>query len=113
MILTPLAILGLIAGAIAIGGLVYLIASITVKWLKSWKTRKQNKIVAAEAKDLMKAIAKDPNIAHINLDSLDDDDVVIAEYDPDSDEITQTGYADSAGELENVLESNNGIVILD
>lgn len=108
-----LAILGLIAGAIAIAGLVYLVARITIKWLKQWKTRKQNKVVALEAEALMKEIAKNPDIPHVSLDDLDDDDVILAEYDPDDDEIVNTGYADEAGDIDRVLNSNDGIVILD
>lgn len=108
-----LAILGLLVGAIAIAGLAYLVGKITIKWLKQWKTRKQNKVVAVEAQALMKEIAKSPNVAHVNLDDLDDDDVILAEFDPDDDEIISTGYADDAGDISRILDSNDGILILD
>lgn len=111
-----LGVLGLLVGAIAIAGLAYLVGRITIKWLKQWKTRKQNKVVAVEAQSLIKEIAKSPDIAHVSLDDLedlDDDDVILAEYDPDDDEIISTGYADEAGDIDRVLNSNNGIVILD
>lgn len=108
-----LGILGLIAGAIAVAGIVYAVAKITIKWLKTWKTKKQNKIVAVEAEEMLKAIAKDPSIAHANLDELGDDDVILAEYDADDDSIEKVEIGDEAGEIDGFLNRNNGIMVFD
>ena len=74
-------IIGLIGSALAIGAVVYLAVKLTVSFLKKYKQKKNSKIMAAQVKDLIK------NASTMQLDDLDDDDVVIAEYDEDEDEL--------------------------
>ena len=77
--------------------------------LKSYKKKKTSKVLAAQVKDL---VEKAPSMS---LDDLEDDDVVLAEYDVEADELVQdiSIAQDVDGKVSNVLESNGGVVIFD
>lgn len=108
-----LAILGMIATAIAVGGLIYLAVKLTVSFIKNYRKRKQSKIVAADMKQLVKAAAKDPNVGHVSFDDLEDG-TVIAEYDEYNDEIVQTHMAEDVDDkVDNLIRRNNGVMIIE
>lgn len=104
-----LAILGVIGAALLVGAVVYLTVKLTVSVLKSYKKKKTSKVLAAQVKDL---VEKAPSMS---LDDLEDDDVVLAEYDVEADELVQdiSIAQDVDGKVSNVLESNGGVVIFD
>ena len=109
-----LPILGIIAAALITGGIVYLAIKLTISFIKNYRKRSQSKIVAADMKQLMKAAAKDPSIGRVSFDDLEDDDVIIAEYDEYNDEIIQTNCAkDVDSRVNSLISRNNGVVIIE
>ena len=104
-----LAILGLVVGAFAMGAVIYLAYTLTVSVLKSYKKKKTSKIMAAQVKDLIKSAPS------MSLDDLDDDDIVLAEYDPIGDELVQdiTVAKDVDSKVSNIVDGNGGIVVFD
>ncbi len=101
--------LGIIAAAITAGAIVYLAVKLTVSFLKKYKRKKTSKMMAAQVKDLIR------NAPSMSLDDLDDDDVILAEYDEDNDELVQdiTISQDNDERVTNILERNGGIVVFD
>ena len=101
--------LALIAGALAVGAVVYLTVKLTVSFLKKYKKRKTSRVMAAQMKDLVK------NAPTMSLDELEDDDVIIAEYDEDEDELVQdiSISKDTDDRVTNILKNNGGIVVFD
>lgn len=101
--------LALIAGALAVGAVVYLTVKLTVSFLKEYKKRKTSRVMAAQVKDLVK------NAPTMSLDELEDDDVIIAEYDEDEDELVQdiSISKDTDDRVTNILKNNGGIVVFD
>lgn len=104
-----LVIFGLVAGALAVGAIVYLTVKLTVSFLKKYRRKKNSKIMAAEVKDLIK---KAPTM---KLSDLDDDDVILVEYDEDNDELVQdVSIANDVDDrISDILNSNSGIVVFD
>ena len=104
-----LAIIGLVVSAFALGAVIYLAVKLTVSVLKSYKKKKTSKIMAAQVKDLIK------NAPSMSLDDLDDDDVVLAEYDPVEDELVQdiTVAQDVDSRVSGIVDGNGGIVVFD
>lgn len=104
-----LMILGLIAAAIAAGALVYLAVKLTISFLKKYKQKKVSKVLAAKVGDLVR---KAPTM---KLDDLDDDDVILAEYDEDEDELVQdiSVANDVDIRVSDILNTNDGIVVFD
>lgn len=102
-------ILGLVAAALIAGAIVYLGYKLTVATLKSYKMKKTSKIMAAQVKDLIK---KAPTM---KLDDLDDDDIILAEYDPEEDELVQDiAVADDVDvKVSSLVDSNDGIVVFE
>ncbi len=105
-------LLGIIAaavGAIALGAFVYLMVKLTISFLKKYKKKKTSKIMAAQVKDLVK------NAPTVSLDDLDEDDVILAEYDEDADELVQdiSVSQDTDERVTDILEDNGGIVVFD
>ena len=105
-------LLGIIAaavGAIALGAFVYLMVKLTISFLKKYKKKKTSKIMAAQVKDLVK------NAPTVSLDDLDEDDVILAEYDEDADELVQdiSVSQDTDERVTDILEDNVGIVVFD
>lgn len=101
--------LALIAGALAVGAVVYLTVKLTVSFLNKYKKRKTSRVMAAQVKDLVK------NAPTMSLDELEDDDVIIAEYDEDEDELVQdiSISKDTDDRVTNILKNNGGIVVFD
>ena len=100
-------IIGLIGSALAIGAVVYLTVKLTVSFLKKYKQKKNSKVLAAQVKDLIK------NAPTMSLDDLDDDDVVLAEYDEDEDELVQdiSISRDTDEKVSGIIKNNGGIVV--
>ena len=97
-------IIGLIGSALAIGAVVYLAVKLTISFLKKYKQKKNSKV-----KDLIK------NAPTMSLDDLDDDDVVLAEYDEDEDELVQdiSISRDNDEKVSSILKNNGGIVVFE
>lgn len=104
-----LTILGVIAAALAAGAVVFFGVKLTISLIKKYKKKKSSKVLAATVKDLIK---KAPSM---KIDDLDDDDIILAEYDEDKDELVQdVKVADQAdSQVRNILETNNGIVVFE
>lgn len=101
-------IIGLIATALLAGAVIYL-GKLTIKTLKSFRQRATSKILAGKAKDLLKEAPT------IKLDDLKEDDVIMAEYDEEADELVQdiTISKDVDDRVNNILDDNDGIVIFE
>lgn len=104
-----LTILGVIAAALAAGAVVFFGVKLTISLIKKYKKKKSSKVLAATVKDLIK---KAPSM---KIDDLDDDDIILAEYDEEKDELVQdVKVADQAdSQVRNILETNNGIVVFE
>lgn len=102
-------LISLLIGALAVGAIVYLTVKLTVSFLKKYKQRKTSKIVAANAKYLFK------DASRMSIDELDDEDVVIAEYDEEKDELVQDiSIAKDVDErIASILENNGGVVVFE
>ena len=102
-------ILGVVAAALAVGTLVYLAKQLTVSVLKKYKTKKNSKVLAATVKDLLKQAPT------MKLDGLGDNDVILAEYDEDEDELAQdiSIANDVDDRVRGILDTNRGIVVFD
>ena len=104
-----LIMLGLVATALAVGALVYLTVKLTVSFLKKYRQKKNSKVMAATVKDLIKQAPT------MKLDDLDADDVILAEYDEDEDELVQdiSVANDVDTRVSDILDTNGGIVVFD
>ena len=103
-------IAGCILAALAIGALIYLAVKLTISFLKKYRTKKNSKIFAGTVKDIIK---KAPTRS---IDDLpDEDDVIIAEYDEEEDELVQEmSVSKNVDEkVRNMLNNNGGIVIFE
>ena len=103
-------IAGCILAALAIGALIYLTVKLTISFLKKYRTKKNTKIFAGIVKDIIK---KAPTRS---LDDLpDEDDVIIAEYDEEEDELVQdmNVSSDVDDKVKDMLKNNGGIVIFE
>lgn len=104
-----LGILGFVAIALAAGAIVYLAVKLTISVLKTYRKKKTSKVMAATVGDLIKQAPS------MKLEDLDDDDVILAEYDEDEDELVQdiAVARDTDRRVTNVLDANGGIVVFD
>ena len=102
-------IAGCILAALALGSIIYLTVKLTISFLKKYRTKKNTKIFAGTVKDIIK---KAPTMS---LDDLPDDDIVLAEYDEEKDELVQdiNLSSDVDDNVRNILKSNGGIVIFE
>lgn len=102
-------IISLIISAIMAGTVVYLAFKLTIDVLKAYKKKKDTKIITAYLKDVFKAAPKK------KLDDLDDDDVILAEYDEDNDELVQEiNIAKDVGDkVKGILDDNDGMVVFE
>lgn len=103
-------IAGCILAALAVGALIYLAVRLTISYLKKYRKKKNSKILAGCVKDIVK------NAPHMNLDDLpDDDDIIIAEYDEEEDELVQdlTISKDNDEKVKETLRKNGGIVVFE
>lgn len=109
-------ILGAILGAIALGAMVYIAVKVTISFIKNYRKRKNSKIVAVDMKRLIKEQAKNPSVGRISFDDLEDmeDDIVLAEYDEEDDDIVQINNADDYDDkVDTLLRRNRGVVIIE
>lgn len=104
-----ISIIGLIGGALALGAVMYLAVKLTISFLKKYKQKNNSKVMAAQVKDLIK------NAPTMSLDDLDDEDVVLAEYDEEEDELVQdiSISKDNDVRVSEILKNNGGIVVFD
>lgn len=104
-----LPIIGLIGTALVAGTVIYLTVKLTISFLKKYKRKKNSKVMAAQVKDLIR------NAPTMSLDDLDDDDVVLAEYDEDEDELVQdiSISRDNDEKVSSILKNNGGIVVFE
>lgn len=105
-------IAGCILAALVMGALVFLTVSLTMGFLKKYRKRKNTKIFVGIVKDICK------NAPTMSLDDLpDEEDVIIAEYDEEDDELVQdmsvSRDRDVDGKFRNMLKNNGGIVIFE
>lgn len=98
-----------IVGALAIGAVVYLAYKLTVSFLKKYRKKKNSKVLAANVKDLIK------NAPKMKFDDLEDDDVILAEYDEEDDELVQdiSVAKDTDESVKKILNNNEGIVVFE
>lgn len=103
-------ICAVLLGALLAGTALYLSAKLTVSFLKKYRQKKTSKIFAAKVKDLIK---KAPTINLDDLPNMEEDDVILAEYDEENDELVQdTSVAKEIDDqVEAILKDNEGIVI--
>lgn len=104
-----LLILGLVGAALVAGAFVYLAVKLTVSVLKMFKTKKNSKVMAAAVKDLIRQAPT------MKLDDLDEDDVILAEYDEDKDDLVDDIQiaTDVDIRVSNILDMSGGIVVFD
>lgn len=101
---------------IAIAGLIALAVKLTIKFLKSYRKKKQSKMLLANMGSLIQNIPnKDKRT--FSLDELEnlEEETIIAEYDESTDEVVQANFIGSKGmddKLENALEINDGVLII-
>lgn len=110
--LPVLGMLGLIAAALVAGTAIYLTVRLTAAYLKKYRLKKNSKIIAAKFKDLIKQAPTK------KLDDLiDDDDVILAEYDEDEDTLVQDiriSHSQDVGDsIKDILNANSGIVVFE
>lgn len=103
------AIIGLVGAALLIGAIVYLAVKLTVSVLKAYRKKKTSKVLAAQVKDLVKTAPT------MSLDDLDDDDIILAEYDLEEDELVQdiSVAKDIDSKVSDIVGTNGGIVVFD
>ena len=106
-------ILGMIGAAILAGAIVYIAVRLTMSFIKGYRKRKTSKVLGATVKDLI----NNGNFPHHALDDLDDDDIVLAEYDPEKDELVQdigiSKEDNNDKKVEDFFKANGGIVIFE
>ena len=102
-------IISLIGAALAVGTVVYLTRELTISFLKKYKQKKYSKVMAAQVGDLIK------HAPTISLDDLDDDDIVLAEYDEYKDELVQdiSISKNNDKKVSSILKNNGGIVVFE
>lgn len=101
-----------IVGAFAVGAVVYLAYKLTVSFLKKYRKKETSMVLAATVKDLIKNA---PKMKLDDLDDLDEDDVILAEYDEDGDELVQdiSVAKDVDDSVRNILYNNEGTVVFE
>lgn len=103
-------IAGCILAALELGTIVYLAVKLTISLLKKYKLKKNSKVVAGAIKDIIK------NAPTMSLDDLpDEDDIIIAEYDEEKDELVQdiSVSKDTDERVRSLIENNGGVVVFD
>ncbi len=116
VVVVLLGLLGLIAGALIIGGIVYLAVKLTIHVIKTYRKRKHSKVVMADMNKVLKEMAKNPQAGRISMNDLDEleDDTLMAEYDEDRDEIVQYHLANDVDtKVNHLINKNDGMVIIE
>ncbi|MCD7810946.1 MAG: hypothetical protein LUG91_03685 [Ruminococcus sp.] len=112
--------LGLLAAAI-IAGIAYLAYRVTTSFLKKYRKKKDSQLVMASVGALIgSATKKQKNrMTLAELDALEEheDDVVLAEYDEDEDELVQQDFVDPEkwmdDNVETALDQNDGVLVIE
>lgn len=104
-----LAIMGILGAALTMGAVVFLAIKLTTAVLKTYKKKTKSKLLAAHVKDLIKQAPT------MSLNDLDGDDIVLAEYDSEKDELVQdiTIARDIDSKVSNIIGNNGGIVVFE
>ena len=102
-------IIGLIISAIIAGTVVFLGFKLTTAVLKAYRKKRDAKIITA----YLKAVCKDA--PRKKFDDLDDDDVILAEYDEDNGELVQeiNIAEDVDDKMKRILDDNDGMVVFE
>lgn len=104
---------GALLAAIGAGLIGYLIARLTVAVIKGYRRRRNTKVVAASMRAIAREALNDPRAAHIRIEDLDCDSVLM-EYDPDSDEIVHSNRcAETDAVIARHMAYGNGVAIYD
>lgn len=105
--LNLLMIIGLIVSALVVGAVIYLTEKLTVSFLKKYKQKKDTVLLAMYVKDMVK------NAKKMSLDDLDDDDVILAEYDEENNKLVQdiSVSKNTEEKVIHLLDDNEGIVV--
>ena len=102
---------------VAVAGLAYLAYRLTVKVLRSYRRKKQTKLIMANMGALIKEV---PNREKrtISFDDLEEveDETIVAEYDEDSGEVIQANFVGDKGmdnNIENALNRTHGVMFIE
>ena len=102
---------------VAVAGLAYLAYRLTVKVLRSYRRKKQTKLVMANLGALIKKV---PNREKrtLSFDDLEEmeDETIVAEYDEDSGEVIHANFVGDKGmdnNIENALNRNHGVMFIE
>ncbi|MFR5762817.1 MAG: hypothetical protein ACLUFB_00195 [Ruminococcus sp.] len=102
---------------VAVAGLAYLAYRLTVKVLRSYRRKKQTKLVMANMGALIKKV---PNREKrtLSFDDLEEmeDETIVAEYDEDSGEVIHANFVGDKGmdnNIENALNRNHGVMFIE
>lgn len=102
---------------VAVAGLAYLAYRLTVKVLRSYRKKKQTKLLMANMGALIKEV---PNREKrtISFDDLEEveDETIVAEYDEDSGDVIQANFVGDKGmdnNIENALNRNHGVMFIE
>ena len=86
----PWLLIGTLLAAIGAGAVIYLAIRATYAFLRGFRKRRNTSIVAIDAANLAREVASNPNTYRKRLDSLEDCEAVLVEYDPMSGTACQT-----------------------
>lgn len=88
-----LIILGTMLAGIGLGATIGIIAVLTYKVIMSFKKKKHSVVVSAGMQEIFRKMANDPRVNRKNLADLAENEGVIAEYDPYTDNVDQIRLA--------------------
>lgn len=96
---------------------VVLLAALGVSVLKKLKTKKQSKLVAAQVKDLIRS-APTMKLSDFEEKGIDQDDVIVVEYDVEKDEIVGNKLNDVKKEnvekkISDVINQSGGVLVFE
>lgn len=96
------------------GGLIgRLIACLTAAVIKTYRKRRNSKVIAASMKAVARQALSDPKTAHIRMSNLDCDSMVM-EYDPYRDEVVQFDKcAKTDPQIQRHIDYGKGMVVYD
>lgn len=107
----PDAIIAIVTAALALLPIVIKMIEMTIEIVRNIIKKNKNKVIALEAKNYLKDIAKNPNIKHINIDEIGKDAVLIGEVDQDNNVTTLNLYNEADVRIASDLDENEGVVI--
>lgn len=107
----PQAIIAIITAALPLIPIVIKLIEMTIEIIRNIINKHKNKVIALEAKDYLKDIAKNPNIKHININEIGKDAVLIGEVDQNDNVVDLKLYNDADVQIASDLKQNDGVVI--